>query len=110
MGKEAVPALCGVSLEIERGDFVRLMGPNGSGKTTLLNIIGGLDEPSRGLGFTSLLLTGLDIPNPTNQANDTRKRGPVFLPGILQPTPLANDRQLKDRAIAARFDPRGYFR
>jgi putative ABC transport system ATP-binding protein len=48
MGKEAVPALRGVSLEIEPGDFVCLMGPSGSGKTTLLNIIGGLDEPSRG--------------------------------------------------------------
>ncbi|GIK58779.1 MAG: ABC transporter ATP-binding protein [Chloroflexi bacterium] len=48
MGKEAVPALRGVSLEIARGDFICLMGPSGSGKTTLLNIIGGLDEPSRG--------------------------------------------------------------
>lgn len=48
MGKEAVPALRGVSLEIKRGDFVCLMGPSGSGKTTLLNIIGGLDEPGRG--------------------------------------------------------------
>jgi putative ABC transport system ATP-binding protein len=48
MGKEAVPALRGVSLEIDQGDFVCLMGPSGSGKTTLLNIIGGLDDPSRG--------------------------------------------------------------
>jgi putative ABC transport system ATP-binding protein len=48
MGKEAVPALRGVSLEIKEGDFICLMGPSGSGKTTLLNIIGGLDEPSRG--------------------------------------------------------------
>ena len=48
MGKEAVPALRGVSMTIERGEFVCLMGPSGSGKTTLLNIVGGLDEPSRG--------------------------------------------------------------
>ncbi len=48
MGKEAVPALRGVSIDVKRGEFLCLMGPSGSGKTTLLNIIGGLDTPSRG--------------------------------------------------------------
>jgi putative ABC transport system ATP-binding protein len=48
MGKEAVPALRGVSLEIFPGDFICLMGPSGSGKTTLLNIVGGLDDAGRG--------------------------------------------------------------
>ncbi len=48
MGKEAVPALRGVSIDVRRGEFLCLMGPSGSGKTTMLNIIGGLDTPSRG--------------------------------------------------------------
>jgi putative ABC transport system ATP-binding protein len=48
MGKEAVLALRGVSLDVARGEMICLMGPSGSGKTTLLNIIGGLEEPSRG--------------------------------------------------------------
>ncbi|HKD24230.1 MAG TPA: ABC transporter ATP-binding protein [Rhizomicrobium sp.] len=43
-----VPALRGVDLDIEAGDFATLAGPSGSGKTTLLNIIGGLDHPTKG--------------------------------------------------------------
>jgi putative ABC transport system ATP-binding protein len=48
MGKEAVPALRGVTINVGRGEMLCLMGPSGSGKTTLLNLLGGLDEPGRG--------------------------------------------------------------
>ena len=47
-GKESVPVLTDINLDINRGDFVALMGPSGSGKTTLLNLLGGLDTPSSG--------------------------------------------------------------
>jgi len=48
MGREAVPALRGVTIDVARGEMLCLMGPSGSGKTTLLNLLGGLDEPGRG--------------------------------------------------------------
>jgi putative ABC transport system ATP-binding protein len=56
-GAEVVRVLEGLSLDIERGDFVALMGPSGSGKSTLLNLIGGLDRPTSG----SLEIDGLRV-------------------------------------------------
>jgi len=47
-GSERIDVLQGVDLEIPPGDFLALMGPSGSGKTTLLNLLGGLDQPTRG--------------------------------------------------------------
>ena len=47
-GSVDVPALRGVDLDIEAGDFATLAGPSGSGKTTLLSLIGGLDSPTAG--------------------------------------------------------------
>jgi len=54
-----VPALRGVSLKIDKGEFVSVQGPSGSGKTTLLNMIGGLDKPTEG----RVIIDGVDITN-----------------------------------------------
>jgi putative ABC transport system ATP-binding protein len=62
MGSEEIHALRGVTLQIESGEYVAIMGPSGSGKSTLMNLIGCLDTPSRG----SYLLNGKQV----SQMND----------------------------------------
>lgn len=115
MGTNVVPALSGVSVTIEAGEFVAVMGPSGSGKSTFMNLLGCLDHPSAGdywLGGQEVSrLSGDDLALVRN-----RKLGFVFqhfnllprtsavdnvaLPLLYSGTPLAERRGRAERRLA----------
>ncbi|MBX3243787.1 MAG: ABC transporter ATP-binding protein [Acidobacteria bacterium] len=85
IGKLEVSALRGVSLEVERGEFVAIMGPSGCGKSTLLHLLGGLLSPTSG----KIIIDGEDISAVGDaQRTDIRRRkiGFVFQRFNLFPT------------------------
>lgn len=85
IGKLDVPALRGVSLDVEEGEFVAIMGPSGCGKSTLLHLLGGLLSPTSG----SIIIDGEDLAKVSDaQRTDIRRRkiGFVFQRFNLFPT------------------------
>ncbi|MGP8235727.1 MAG: ABC transporter ATP-binding protein [Limisphaerales bacterium] len=56
-GSEDISVLCDLNLDVREGEFLALMGPSGSGKSTLLNLMGGLDQPTRG----TVMISGENI-------------------------------------------------
>ncbi len=85
MGSVEVPALKGVNMNIREGEFVAVVGSSGSGKSTALNMMGALDEPTKG----NILLDGIDItqfPESKLARIRGRKIGFVFQVFNLYPT------------------------
>ena len=90
LGKQVIPVLKQISLEVFKNEYIALMGPSGSGKSTLMNIIGCLDTPTSG----AYLLNGKDVSRMSdNELADVRNQeiGFVFQQFNLLPALTAAD-------------------
>lgn len=90
LGTEVVKVLRGISLEIQKGEYVALMGPSGSGKSTLMNLLGCLDTPTKG----TYILNGTNVSHLSdNQLAEIRNQeiGFVFQTFNLLPRSTALD-------------------
>lgn len=88
MGRSTIPAVDGVSIAADRGEFIALLGASGSGKSTLLNLIAGLDRPDSG----AIVVEGSDLATMTSQDLAQYRRhtvGMVFQSFNLVPTMTA---------------------
>lgn len=76
LGNVPVNALCGVDLSISEGEFIAILGPSGSGKSTMLNMIGALDQPSKG----TVKIDGVDLTtfNQSQLARVRQRIGIIF--------------------------------
>jgi len=102
-GKVEVPALRGVNLVVNKGEFVAIMGPSGCGKSTLLHALGGLLQPTRG----KILLDGADIARLSDGERTAMRRkniGYVFQRFNLLPTLTAKG----NLDLARRIHGNGY--
>jgi putative ABC transport system ATP-binding protein len=87
---QRIPVLSGLTLSVAEGDYVALMGPSGSGKTTLLNLVGGIDQPSRG----QVLVHGTDIAQLNGRAlAQWRSRNIGFIFQLYNLIPVLNAHQ-----------------
>ncbi len=101
IGKVDVPALRGVSLAVEKGEFVSIVGPSGSGKSTLFYILGGLTHANSG----RVLIDGVDFTNLSDAARTRMRKskiGFVFQKFNLLPTLTAEGNIVIARDIAGR--------
>ena len=90
LGESTVEALKGVSLAVQPGEFVALMGPSGSGKSTLLQLLGGLDQPTTG----AVVFEGDDISHLSDDdATRLRRERTGFVFQAFNLIPLLNVRE-----------------